>query len=67
MSGYISAGKPKLEAIFRVSKRGKGLYLYLPEDVTIVLGLEQGYKVRATIEEIFRPKTLSEIEVGKER
>ena len=60
MGGYVSAGKPKLETVLRVSRRGKGLYLYLPDDLVLVLDLAQGDKVRATIEEIFRPKTMME-------
>jgi len=62
---YTSAGKPRLGAILRVSKRGKGLYLYIPDDVVAYLGISLGWKVRVTIEEVLRPKTFTEIQEGE--
>ena len=65
MGDYTSESKPKLGAILRVSKRGKGLYLYIPDDIVAYLGISVGWKVRATIEEVLRPKTFEEIKKGE--
>jgi len=62
---YVTESKPKLDAILRVSKRGKGLYLYIPDDVIAYLGISLGWKVRVTIEEVLRPKTITETQEGK--
>jgi hypothetical protein len=65
MGEYVSESKPKLDAILRVSKRGKGLYLYLPDDVVAYLGVSVGWKLRVEIQEVLRPKTFKEIQGGE--
>ena len=62
MERFVEIGKIGMSLLMRVSRRGKGLYLYIPKDVAGVYGIAAGHKVEVKLVKHYRPKTMEEVE-----
>jgi len=54
---FEKIGEIKETHSLRVSQKGGGLYLYLPKGLAEVHGVWAGDRIKATLRDLYRPKT----------